>query len=366
MKTLLFGDFYPYRKDVAQLFVDADVEALFGDSLSLFENKDFIAINLECAITDKDTAIAKHGPNLKAPIGSENALKKLGVNLAGLSNNHVFDFGVPGIIDTMESLKRAGIDYTGFGDNYEDSRKDYIFEKNGEKIAVIAVCEHEYSYAKPDKMGSRPFDEFDTLEDIRRANAECDRVIVMYHGGKEHCRYPSPRLMRACRAMVRAGADVVLCQHTHCISCYENYEGGHILYGQGNSHFLWPYSEECWESALAVEYDTVSGEIDFVPLHTPNDEKECGISLAKGEERDEIMKGFATRSASLLDGTWIDGWREFCASVENQYRRVVAKASTPECTEKDNLQFAHYLDCEAHLDVFRELYQTYHMKDVNY
>ena len=69
MKTLLFGDFYPYRKDVAQLFVDADIEALFGDSLSLFENKDFIAINLECAITDKDTAIAKHGPNLKAPYG---------------------------------------------------------------------------------------------------------------------------------------------------------------------------------------------------------------------------------------------------------------------------------------------------------
>lgn len=366
MKTLLLGDFCPKREDVAKLFIEGDLEALFGDSLSLFEDKDFVAVNLECAITDKDTAITKHGPNLKAPIDSVNAMKKLGINLAGLSNNHVFDFGVPGAIDTMETLTKAGIDYTGFGKNYADSRKNYIFEKNGEKIAVIAVCEHEYSYAKPDKMGSRPFDEFDTIEDIRRANAECDRVIVMYHGGKEHCRYPSPRLMRVCRAMVRAGADVVLCQHTHCISCYENYEGGHILYGQGNTHFLWPRPQECWGSALAVEYDTVSGEIGFVPLHTPNTDDECGISLAKGEEKAEIMKGFAARSASLLDGTWIEGWREFCESVKSMYTQAVANAGKPDSTEAENLQFAHYLDCEAHLDVFRELFKTYHMEDRNY
>ena len=366
MKTLLFGDFCPKRPDVAELFVKGDIETLFGDSLSLFENKDFIAVNLECALTDSETPITKHGPNLKTPVGSENTLKKLGVTLAGLSNNHVFDFGVPGALETMKTLEKAGSAHTGFGMNYEDSRKDYVFEKNGEKLAVIAVCEHEYSYAKPDKMGSRPFDELDTIEDIRRAKANADRVVVMYHGGKELCRYPSPRLMRVCRAMVRAGADVVLCQHTHCISCYENYEGGHILYGQGNSHFLWPSPKEILKHGLAVEYDTVTSEISFVPLYAPITADEYGISLAKGEERDEIMKGFAARSASLLDGTWIDGWREFCASVESQYTRVVRKASVPECTEADNLQFAHYLDCEAHLDVFRELYQTYHMQDKNY
>jgi poly-gamma-glutamate synthesis protein (capsule biosynthesis protein) len=210
-------------------------------------------------------------------------------------------------------------------------------------------------------MGSRPFDEFETIEDIRNAKAKCDRVIVMYHGGKEHCRYPSPRLMRACRAMARAGADVVLCQHTHCISCYENYAGGHILYGQGNSHFV-GNTAPCWDSGLAVIYDTSTGEIEFIPLSVG----EYSISLAKGETKDAIMKGFYERSESILDGSWINGWREFCESMSDLYRGAVGGAGRPESTEAQNLHFAHYLDCEAHLDVLRELFRTYHMDDKNY
>ena len=361
MKTLLLGDFCPRPAIVVERYDKGDVEALFGDSLAMFEGKDLVAINLECAITDKNTPIIKHGPNLKAPFGTANMLKKLGVNLVGLSNNHIFDFGVPGAQDTMAVLDRVGIDYTGFGMNYADSRRDYIFEKNGERVAVVAVCEHEYSYAKEDKMGCRPFDEFDTIEDIRAAKATSDRVIVMYHGGKEHCRYPSPRLMRACRAMVRAGADVVLCQHTHCISCYENYEGGHILYGQGNAHFIGT-TAPCWDSGLAVAYDTLSNEIEFIPLSVGEE----SISFAKGETKEAIMQGFYERSESLLDGSWIEGWRAFCASMDSHYRDVVGAAGRPESTLAENLQFAHYLDCEAHLDVYRELFRTYHMDDKNY
>jgi poly-gamma-glutamate synthesis protein (capsule biosynthesis protein) len=162
--------------------------------------------------------------------------------------------------------------------------------------------------------------------------------------------------------MVRAGADVVLCQHTHCISCYENYEGGHILYGQGNSHFLWHPAAECWNDSLAVEYDTKTGEIAFTPLKNC----EINIELAKGEEKEEIMRGFEERNASLLDGSWIDGWREFCDSQSEWYRSVVARAGKPDSTEAEDLQFAHYLDCEAHLDVFRELFKTNHMMNKNY
>lgn len=362
MKALLLGDICPKDPRVAELFKAGDINTLFKDTLPLFENKDLIAVNLECAITDREQGIDKHGPCLKAPKETAKLLSDIGVNLVGISNNHVFDFGVPGIEDTVAALAEQGLPYTGFGKNYEDSRRNFIIEKDGERVAVIAVCEHEYSYAKPDKMGARPFDEFDTLEDIRQANAECDRVIVMYHGGKEHCRYPSPRLMRACRAMVRAGADVVLCQHTHCISCYENYEGGHILYGQGNSHFLWHPAAECWNDSLAVEYDTKTGEIAFTPLKNC----ETSVELAKGEERDAIMRGFEERNASLLDGSWIEGWREFCDSQSEWYRSVVARAGKPDSTEAEDLQFAHYLDCEAHLDVFRELFKTNHMMNKNY
>lgn len=362
MKALLLGDICAKQPEVAKLFAAKKTDELFGDTRRLFEGKDLVAVNLECALTESEVGILKHGPCLKSPYETADVLAELGVNLAGLSNNHVFDFGAQGIADTKRTLESRGIAYTGFGDNYEDSRRNFVLEKDGEKIAVIAVCEHEYSYAKPDKMGARPFDEFDTIEDIRKANAECDRVIVMYHGGKEQCRYPSPRLMRVCRAMVRAGADVVLCQHTHCISSYENYCGGHILYGQGNSHFLWRLNDEYWGSSLAVEYDTVSGEISFTPLLN----LERNIAIATGEEGEKIMRGFEERSRGLLDGSWIEGWRAFCRDSAENYIKVVNEAGRPDSTEAQNLQFAHYLDCEAHLDVFRELFQTRHMRDENY
>lgn len=356
MKTLLLGDLSP-TVITDPLFKEKNLDALFGDTIDLFKGNDVNFVNLECALTEHDVAIKKFGPPLKACFEVAEVLKSVGVGYCGLSNNHIFDFGKKGVSDTIKTLDAAGITWTGWGDDYEDSRKDLIVEKDGEKIAIIAVCEHEYSYALPDRMGSRPYDVYNTIEDIRAAKAENNRVIVIYHGGKEYCRYPSPRLRSACQAMARAGADVVLCQHTHCISCYEEYDDCHILYGQGNWHFVKPAftTPECWGSGLAVKYDTKSHQIEFIPFVN----NETGIELAQGAEKDEIMQGFKERNDSLLNGTWIDGWREFCESVRDNYVGAVAKAYTEGASEFECDIFGHYLDCEAHHDVWAELFKTY-------
>ena len=140
-------------------------------------------------------------------------------------------------------------------------------------------------------MGSRPFDEIDTLEDIREAKKNADRVIVLYHGGKEMCRSPSPRLMKFFRAMIRTGADVVLGQHSHCIGCYENYEGGHILYGQGNFHFVKPKDAFGWDTSFAVYYDTEKHELEFVPIQM----KEQGIISAWPQRTGPWCRGRSER-----------------------------------------------------------------------
>lgn len=351
MKTLVLGDISP-TVVTAPLFKKEDIGYLFGDTVSLFENKDVVLANLECAITDHEIPIKKYGPPLKAPYETAKVLKKLGVNYIGLSNNHIFDFGIKGYEDTVKALDEQGFEYTGFGKNYEDSRKNLIIEKNGEKLAIIAVCEHEYSYALPDRMGSRPWEWYDTLEDIKAAKKECDRVIVTYHGGKEECRYPSPRLMKICHAMAKSGADVILCQHSHCIGCYEEFEGAHILYGQGNFHFvktllLPPEKVEYWSTAFAVCYDTKTNKIEFIPTHSLED---C-IELAKGELKDEIMSEFEKRNEEIKSGEWEKGWNAFCKYKEADYREVILKG--------DLDHFGHYLDCEAHTDVWRELFKTW-------
>ena len=334
-----------------EMYANKETKKLFNDVLDVFAQADYNIINLECAITESEHRIRKFGPNLKSPLNTAAVLKEAGITHIGLSNNHTFDFGIPGIKDTMAELDKYGIAYTGIGENDIDARKNLIIEKDGIKIALITVCEHEYSYALPDRLGAREYDPYDTNDDIAEAKKTADYVVVMYHGGKELCRYPSPRLRKLCRSMATHGADIVLCQHSHCIGCYENFKDCHILYGQGNFHFvkLAGMANEMWDSGLLLKFDITKDKCDITFI--PTVVSEGTISLAKGEEKETILKEFEARNEELQNGEWLKGWHEFCEDNRPNY-------TTPLST-RDYDHFSHYLDCEAHTDVWRELFPTW-------
>jgi len=355
MSILFCGDVSAsaVKKDV---WNGATAETLFTDVVDLFHSANRVVVNLECALTERETVIRKFGPNLKMPICAAAILRDAGVTDCGLSNNHSVDFDEVGLADTIATLESAGLGWTGAGKNEADSRKDLIFTENGKTVRVITVCEHEYTYAMENVAGARPYDPYDTSADIRKAKAEADYVVVMYHGGKEYSRYPSPRLRKLCRSMVTDGADLVLCQHSHCIGCREKYENGEIVYGQGNFHFLYDDRDgTMWAEGLAVRVtldDAVS--IEYIPVI----EEENHIRLMNGAEKTAVLADFEKRSHDLETEAWLDGWREFCAEMKPRYESAVAGFHTGE--ERDVHLFAHYLDCEAHTDVWRELYKTWH------
>ncbi|MBO5027621.1 MAG: CapA family protein [Clostridia bacterium] len=346
MRLLIGADLVP-TKQTEQLFIEQDQKTLFGEISDLIKKADRTIVNLECALTKSENAIKKFGPNLKADPRCADALKSFGVTDIVLSNNHVFDFGIEGLQDTLNHLDRVGIAYTGVGENDALSRKPHIIEQDGKKVGFVNVCEHEYTYALPDRMGANPFDPFTTMQDIYALKKEVDFVIVLYHGGKEHCRYPSPRLHKLCRAMVDFGADVVITQHSHCIGCYENCAGGHIVHGQGNFHFCMDGMKESWYSSLLLELEiTDKIDIRFHPIIC----KENGMDLAKATESEDILKSFYARNEELKNGKWQDGWHEFCMGVKDFYEKIVFNF-VGDMDEKAKEFFAHYLDCEAHTDV---------------
>jgi len=361
MRIAVCGDICP-TQHTQRLFVDGDMQALFGGALDVFRVSDRVVVNLECALTESGAPIRKIGPNLGAHPAAAKTLAEAGVTDCAISNNHILDYGVQGLRDTIRALEDNGIRWTGAGDNEDDARRSLLIELEGRKIALIAVCEHEYTYALPDRAGARPYDPYDTMEDIRAAAGEADHVIVLYHGGKEQCEFPSPRLRKLCRAMARAGAGAVLCQHSHCIGCYERFEGCHILYGQGNFHFIKgaenPHPH--WRGGLIVQLDIGREmEIGFIPVVVRGN----GIDLARGDEKEALLGAFHTRSEALRDGRWLDGWRAFCGERLEQYREAVANAFSPGATESQNQRFAHFLDCEAHTDVWRELFPTWNQSN---
>jgi hypothetical protein len=66
------------------------------------------------------------------------------------------------------------------------------------------------------------------------------------------------------------------------------------------------------------------------------------------------MRAFHERNLTLENGQWKERWHAFCETVTAGYTRNANRAEYPEL-------FAHYLDCEAHTDVWRELFPTWNL-----
>lgn len=250
-RIIIGGDIVPTESN-RKLFAGANVDELIGTDLKeLLRRADYTIFNLEVPLTDTENPIPKCGPNLIAPTETVNGLKAINPYFFTLANNHILDQGEQGLFSTMNCLGEAGIDYAGVGRNLDEASKGFIKEINGIKVGIYCCAEHEFSIAIEHSAGANPFDPLESMDHISTLKNQSDYVMVLYHGGKEHYRYPSPYLQKVCRKCVDKGADLVVCQHSHCIGCEEKWNGGTIVYGQGN--FLFDDSDnEYWKTSLLV------------------------------------------------------------------------------------------------------------------
>ena len=287
------ADFVPTNSNT-DLFIRGDVNALVGDELKdVLDRASYRIFNLELPLTNNKKPIIKNGPSLIAQRDTIKAYKELRVDLLTLANNHIMDQGVQGLNSTIETLADENINYLGAGDNISESAKPFVFEFAGKTIGVYACAEHEFSVADENTPGANPYDPLWSFDHVLELKKNTDYVIVLYHGGKELYRYPSPMLQKTCRRFVDKGADLVICQHSHCIGCEEKYHEKTIVYGQGN--FLFDHSDnECWKTSLLIKVDS-NFEVSYIPLMKVG----MGVRLAEELKSKEIMEGFCTRSKEI-------------------------------------------------------------------
>lgn len=314
MNILIGADWVPTPEN-RELFAAGDIQALFGGKLcALLKEADFRIFNLEVPLTDTASPIEKSGPALIAPTASVAAYQAAGADLLTLANNHIFDQDGQGLDSTVLTLDTAGIAHLGTGDTAAEAAKPYVFSCDEKEIGVYACAEHEFSIVSECRAGANPFDPLESPDHIAALKAECDYVIVLYHGGKEYYRYPSPALQKTCRKLVDKGADLVLCQHTHAIGCEEKYNGGTIVYGQGNFLFGDSPREE-WKTGLLVRIGD-GFDVSYLPLVSGGGK----VAPAEGEEAEAILNGFRQRSAEILAPGFIaESYRKFAGEMENGY-----------------------------------------------
>lgn len=300
--TILFGaDLVPTPSNFDR-FSAADIDALVDRPLQdVLFSADHRIFNLELALTDRPSPVVKCGPAIAAPTATVAGIAALRPSLLTLANNHVRDHGVRGLHDTVHTLDAAGIPHIGAADTLEEADRPFVLEDGEHTVCIYSCAEHEFTIIEDGIGGANPFEPLDTPDRIAALKAQYDRVVVLYHGGKEHYRYPSPSLRKTCRKLVEKGADLVICQHTHCVGCAEQYAGGTVVYGQGN--FLFDHLDnEYWQTSMLVSADVSDGlTVRYIPIVKNG----IGVRLANADESADILEGLHSRSAHLDDDEFL-------------------------------------------------------------
>lgn len=375
MNIVIGADFVPTTSN-EKLFIKGDAQYLLGNELiKILNDSDYRIFNLEIPLVDKKSPIKKCGPNLIACADSINLYKKINVNLFTIANNHIYDQGLIGLESTLNILQTNHINYVGGGKSLKDAEKAFIFECDGVKVGVYACAEHEFSIATDKKAGANPFDPLESYDYINRIKESCEYLIILYHGGREHYRYPSPNLQRYCRKFIDKGADLVICQHSHCIGAKEDYHKGTIIYGQGN--FLFDYDDsECWKNGMLIKVelkksiDGLKSVINYIPV-VKNRET---VRVATESEKNIIISNFFERSKNvtnikLLDRKYeelademLDNYLEnfsgkFCKGILYRGINKLSKhyfgkwCLAHKYRKEELLAIQNYIECEAHREL---------------
>lgn len=376
MKIIIGGDFVPTKSNET-LFCEDKIEILLGERIvRRFKQADYLIHNLEVPLTNRITSIEKCGPCLAAKTSCIEGLKEINPYFYTLANNHILDQGVEGLNSTFHVLKEAGISFAGAGINSNEAAKPFFVELSGVRLGIYCCCEHEFSVAGVDKPGANLFDPLYSLDQIYAAKEQCDYLIVLHHGGKEHYRYPSPQLQKVCRRMVDKGANLVVCQHSHCVGCKEEWENGTIVYGQGNFLFDRPVND-CWNTGLIIQLnfsdDCSQPEINYIPL-SKRAEK---VVEAEGPEAESILNGFFKRSRQIQCSDFVEkAYKEFAKQMQWEYYtafsgkkaknilyRIINRLSGYKFvkyyigraySKNEKLVLRNFIECEAHRELLIE------------
>ena len=245
LKITVAGDFCP--REINSDDVAARAGEICAKIKPYFEASDLRLLQWECAVTEKDTPIAKSGPNHRCFPNALAFAEELKTDAVLLANNHTGDYGASGVEDTLKIFAARGIGTVGAGMTQTEAEAPLVVTRNGFRIGLLNAAEHEFGIASGNRPGAAGLEIPEFPARIRALKEQCNLVLVLLHGGHEHYPYPSPRLQKLCRFMAESGADAVFNCHSHCPCGYEIYRNVPIVYSPGNFYFpARPNSRPSW------------------------------------------------------------------------------------------------------------------------
>ncbi len=199
-----------------------DLSFPFRNVQEIFAQDDMTLVNFEGTLTTAPINPDKKNNSFlfSAPPSYVKVLTSGNIEAVSLENNHVYDHGTQGYLQTQQVLADAGIVYSGNGEIG-------VYNAKGIDIAMLSY---------------QTFDQYPILFeqvpiDIAAAKTKYPIVIVSFHWGNEKDYQPNANQQKMGKMAIDAGADLVVGHHSHRINPIEEYKGKYICYSLGNFSF---------------------------------------------------------------------------------------------------------------------------------
>ena len=296
---ILFDDEYAVMANLLRR--GASIEnGVSEEMLAQLQGVDILVANNEFPFTDRGTPTEGKAYTFRADTGTVDYLHDLGVDVAVLANNHIYDFGETGLLDTLDTLSGAGIPFVGAGENLKEASDPIYFIINDIKIAVVAATQIE-RLDNPDTKGAtetsagvfRCWNPEKLYETVSMAKENSDFVIVYIHWGTENVTEPDWAQLEQAPKLAQAGADLIIGDHPHCLQGITYYEDTPVIYSLGN---FWFNSKTVDTGMVQITLDQDGlKEFRFIPAI----QSDCRVDLAYGEDADRILSMMRTLSPNI-------------------------------------------------------------------
>ncbi|KHL17772.1 UNVERIFIED_CONTAM: hypothetical protein LK11_10090 [Mumia flava] len=285
--TMTFtGDVMLGRRVGDYLDTVGDPAAVLRPLAPRLRSADIAVTNLESTLSQAGSP-TQGGDSFGADPSVRRGLRLAGLDVIGLANNHLGDYGDTAMLRTFERLRARGLPYVGAGADRAEARRPLVVERSGTRVAFVAfdaIGETPAATADgpganrlsmPPRTGPLDRDRLRRLAaQVRTLSGRVDTVVVLAHWGTQYTNVPEPVQSRVARRLADAGADLVVGGHPHWLQGWENAGGTLVVHSLGNTVFDMDFQQRTQEGALleVVLWDGELKAADLVPYVIGSDD----------------------------------------------------------------------------------------------